>query len=110
MLVPFCQLCVSKKAGISSTYHQSLATSYSLAPQFIVQPNSLLKRLAKVRQNLIEIRSTNISPGAVATELTDHISHKDSKEIADDLYNDAIDSDSIARAIAFAIEQPGGLM
>lgn len=54
-----------------------------------------------------QIRSTNISPGAVATELTDHISHKDSKEMADDLYNDAIDSDSIARAITFAIEQPG---
>ncbi|MBL4741868.1 MAG: oxidoreductase, partial [Idiomarina sp.] len=54
-----------------------------------------------------EIRSTNISPGAVATELTDHISHKDSKEMADDLYNDAIDSDAIARAITFAIEQPG---
>jgi NADP-dependent 3-hydroxy acid dehydrogenase YdfG len=27
--------------------------------------------------------------------------------MADDLYNDAIDSDSIARAITFAIEQPG---
>ena len=54
-----------------------------------------------------QIRSTNISPGAVATELMDHISHKDSKEMADDLYNDAIDSDSIARAITFAIEQPG---
>ncbi len=54
-----------------------------------------------------QIRSTNISPGAIATELTDHISHKDSKEMADDLYNDAIDSDSIARAITFAIEQPG---
>jgi len=54
-----------------------------------------------------QIRSTNISPGAVATELTDHISHKDSKEMADDLYNNAIDSDSIARAITFAIEQPG---
>ena len=54
-----------------------------------------------------QIRSTNISPGAVATELTEHISHKDSKEMADDLYNDAIDSGSIARAITFAIEQPG---
>ncbi|MEX1222356.1 MAG: SDR family oxidoreductase [Idiomarina sp.] len=54
-----------------------------------------------------EIRATNISPGAVATELTDHISHKDSKAMADDLYNDAIDSNAIARAITFAIEQPG---
>ena len=54
-----------------------------------------------------EVRATNISPGAVSTELTDHISHKDSKEMADDLYQDAIGSDSIARAITFAIEQPG---
>ena len=53
-----------------------------------------------------EIRATNISPGAVATELTDHISHKDSKQMADDMYDDAIDSDAIARAITFAIEQP----
>ena len=54
-----------------------------------------------------QIRSTNISPGAVATELTDHISHKDSKQMADDMYDDAIDADAIARAVTFAIEQPG---
>lgn len=54
-----------------------------------------------------EIRATNISPGAVATELTDHISDKDSKAMAEELYGDAIDSDAIARAITFAIEQPG---
>lgn len=53
-----------------------------------------------------EIRATNISPGAVATELTDHISDKDAKAMADDLYSDAIDSAAIARAITFAIEQP----
>ncbi|RUO72915.1 SDR family oxidoreductase [Idiomarina ramblicola] len=53
-----------------------------------------------------EIRATNISPGAVATELTDHISDKDAKEMADSLYSDAIDSAAIARAITFAIEQP----
>ncbi|WP_394224110.1 SDR family oxidoreductase [Alteromonas gracilis] len=54
-----------------------------------------------------QIRATNISPGAVATELTDHISHEDSKQMADDMYDDAIDADAIARAITFAIEQPG---
>ena len=59
------------------------------------------------RESNGEIRSTNISPGAVATELTDHISHKDSKQMADDMYNDAIDADAIARAVTFAIEQPG---
>ena len=59
------------------------------------------------RESNGEIRSTNISPGAVATELTDHISHKDSKQMADDMYDDAIDADAIARAVTFAIEQPG---
>lgn len=53
-----------------------------------------------------QIRATNISPGAVSTELTDHISHKDSKQMADELYNDAIDANAIARSITFAIEQP----
>lgn len=53
-----------------------------------------------------EIRSTIISPGAVDTELTDHISHKESAESAGKLYEAAIDSDAIARAIRYAIEQP----
>lgn len=53
-----------------------------------------------------EIRSTNISPGAVATELTDHITHKGAAEVAGQIYQVAIDADAIARAIAYAIEQP----
>jgi len=53
-----------------------------------------------------EIRVTNISPGAVDTELPDHISDKDAADMAGELYQDAIDADAIARAIAYAIEQP----
>jgi len=56
-----------------------------------------------------EIRVTNISPGAVDTELTDHISHEGAAEQASELYKDAIDADAIARAIEFAIEQPGNV-
>lgn len=52
------------------------------------------------------IRSTNISPGAVQTNLTDSISHEESAEMAEQLYDIAIDADAIARAIAYAIEQP----
>ncbi|WP_339842656.1 SDR family oxidoreductase [uncultured Halopseudomonas sp.] len=53
-----------------------------------------------------EIRSTNISPGAVATELPSTISDTDTAKNVDELYNMAIDPDAIARAVAFAIEQP----
>ena len=53
-----------------------------------------------------EIRSTNISPGAVDTELTSTITDPDAKKEADELYQVAIDPDAVARAIAYAIEQP----
>ena len=54
-----------------------------------------------------KIRSTNISPGAVATELTNTISHEETAKTAEQLYGTAIDADAIARAITYAIEQPG---
>lgn len=53
-----------------------------------------------------EIRSTNISPGAIATELLTTISDEDTAARMNAFYEIAIDADSIARAIAFAIEQP----
>ncbi len=53
-----------------------------------------------------EIRSTNISPGAVATELTSTISDPDTAKNVDEMYEMAIDADAIARAITYAIEQP----
>ncbi|MBN3944232.1 MAG: SDR family oxidoreductase [Nostoc sp.] len=53
-----------------------------------------------------EIRSTNISPGAVATELANTITDKDTAAGINQLYAIAIDADAIARAIAYAIEQP----
>ena len=53
-----------------------------------------------------EIRSTNISPGAVATELTSTITDPNAKKAAEDLYSVAIDADAVARAIVYAIEQP----
>ena len=54
-----------------------------------------------------EIRSTNISPGAVATELTSTITPGDTASLVNHFYSVAIDADAIARAIAYAIEQPG---
>jgi NADP-dependent 3-hydroxy acid dehydrogenase YdfG len=52
------------------------------------------------------IRSTNISPGAVATELTNTITHEQTAKNIEQLVAVAIDADAIARAITYAIEQP----
>ena len=53
------------------------------------------------------IRTTVISPGAVATELPNSISEQDVAESFHKFYEDfAIPADSFARAVAFAISQP----
>ncbi len=52
------------------------------------------------------IRSTNISPGAVATELGNSITDEATLKSMDTIYEIAIDADAIARAITYAIEQP----
>jgi len=53
------------------------------------------------------IRTTVISPGAVATELPDSITERDIAENARKFYEAlAIPADSFARAVAFAISQP----
>jgi NADP-dependent 3-hydroxy acid dehydrogenase YdfG len=52
------------------------------------------------------IRSTLISPGAVATELFDKILHPQIQQMAKARIAGALRVDCIARAIAFAIEQP----
>jgi len=53
------------------------------------------------------IRTTVISPGAVATELPNSISEPDIAAGFQKFYEDfAIPADSFARAVAFAIEQP----
>jgi len=53
------------------------------------------------------IRTTIISPGAVATELPNHITDKESAAGIQQFYKGyAIPADSFARAVAFAINQP----
>ena len=53
------------------------------------------------------IRTTIISPGAVATELPDSVTEPDIAERMHKFYKDvAIPADSFARAVAFAISQP----
>ncbi|MDP5211041.1 SDR family oxidoreductase [Microbulbifer sp. 2205BS26-8] len=53
------------------------------------------------------IRTTSIEPGAIESELKYGSSHKDSAAFVKEFYqNNEIPSDSVARAIAYAIEQP----
>lgn len=52
------------------------------------------------------IRTTVISPGAVATELPNSITDPEFAEASRRLYDVAIPAESFARAVAFAISQP----
>ncbi|SHI07410.1 SDR family oxidoreductase [Desulfofustis glycolicus] len=53
------------------------------------------------------IRTTIISPGAVATELPNSITEGDVQEVMQGFYEEyAIPADSFARVVAFAISQP----
>jgi NADP-dependent 3-hydroxy acid dehydrogenase YdfG len=52
------------------------------------------------------IRCTIISPGAIATELPKSSSEEATRKNLREFYKMAIPADSIARAIAYAIEQP----
>jgi NADP-dependent 3-hydroxy acid dehydrogenase YdfG len=52
------------------------------------------------------IRTTIISPGAVATELPETTSGAKLKSGIDDFYKVAIPAERIARAIAYTIEEP----
>ncbi|WP_313687824.1 SDR family oxidoreductase [Pantoea sp.] len=53
-----------------------------------------------------DIRTTTIEPGAVDSELKYGTSHQSSSEAVLSFYQQAIPAASVARAIAYAIEQP----
>ena len=52
------------------------------------------------------IRTTVISPGAVATELPDSITEADVAESVRKIYEVAVPADAFARAVAYAMSQP----
>lgn len=54
-----------------------------------------------------DIRVTVISPGATESELADTITHGETQQMIAQYRTLAIPADAIARAIGFAIEQPG---
>jgi len=62
-----------------------------------------------LRQELLQdnIRVTIVEPGAVATELTDHITDEDAREALGGLLNlEILQAEDIANAIVYAVTQP----
>jgi NADP-dependent 3-hydroxy acid dehydrogenase YdfG len=54
-----------------------------------------------------DVRVIVVEPGAVATELTDHITHGETKQGAEEFYaTTAITADDIAQIIVFAVSRP----
>jgi NADP-dependent 3-hydroxy acid dehydrogenase YdfG len=92
--------------NVSSVYGHKLgpdATVYC-ATKFAVRALS-----EGLRQEVkpYNIRTTVISPGAVATELLEHISEKEIQEQTKDFVSQiAIPADSFARMVAFAVNEP----
>ncbi len=92
--------------NVSSVYGHKLGPSATVycATKFAVRALS-----EGLRQEVkpYNIRTTIISPGAVATELTDHISDQETREQTKDFVNQiAVPADSFARMVAFAINEP----
>jgi NADP-dependent 3-hydroxy acid dehydrogenase YdfG len=62
-----------------------------------------------LRQELLEdnIRVTVVEPGAVATELTDHITDEDAREAVSSLHElEILHSEDVASAVVYAVTQP----
>lgn len=53
------------------------------------------------------IKITNISPGAVETEFHTHTTHLEKAEQMEKQFSNVLKADDIARAVEFAIDQPG---
>lgn len=62
-----------------------------------------------LRQENAYIRTTIISPGVTESELAHTITHEATAKFIDDYRKIIIPADAIARAVAFAIEQPNGV-
>jgi len=60
----------------------------------------------RIEHKADNIRCTIISPGAVATELPEGSSEEDTRKNLREFYKIAVPANSVARAIAYAIEQP----
>ena len=98
-----------QKSGHSSTSRRWRATSSSAAPRLLATKFAVAAISEGLRQEVkpYNIRTTIISPGAVKTELLDHISETDIQKANQDYVGQVgVPADSFARIVAFVISQP----
>ena len=104
-------LCPSRAAGSGHFVNVSSVSGLQVAPTTAVYSGTkfAVRAISEgLRQEAgSSIRVTIISPGAVQTELAETISSPDLKKRVKAFQANAIPPLAVARAIAFAIEQPG---
>ncbi|MBW7453892.1 SDR family oxidoreductase [Paenibacillus sepulcri] len=91
---------ISSVAG----YHVSPTSAVYSSTKFAVR--AITEGLRQEESPASNIRTTIVSPGFTDTELTHAISSPEIKAIVSQMSDIAISPDSIARAIAFAINEP----
>jgi NADP-dependent 3-hydroxy acid dehydrogenase YdfG len=100
---------VFKKQGYGHVINTSSIAAYRAIPTAAVYcaTKSAVNFITEgLRQENQFIRTTIISPGVTTSELAHTITHEATAKFIDDYRKQAIPAEAIARAIAFAIEQP----
>lgn len=100
---------IMKKQGSGQVINVSSVAGHVVFPGAAVYCGTkfAVRAIAEgLRQENKDIRVTVISPGAVSTELLEHISHEETKQATEGFGQIAISAQAIADAVAFAIGQP----
>ena len=104
---------VMKQQGFGQIINVASIGAYSVTPTAAVYCATKYAVLAitdGLRQELGDvIRTTLISPGVTESELADTISDETAREFMKEYRRNALPASAIARAIAYAIEQPEGV-
>ena len=101
---------VMKKQGSGQIINISSIAGHQVWPSCAVYSATKYAVIAiseGLRQENTDIRVTVISPGVTTSELAHTISHEDTAKAIDAFREVAIPADAIARAISFAVDQPG---
>ncbi len=101
---------VMKKQGSGQVINISSIGGHQVWPSCAVYSATKYAVIAisdGLRQENNDIRVTVISPGVTTSELAHTITHDETAKFIDAFREVAIPADAIAKAIAFAIEQPG---